>query len=115
MPKVVDAARVTTRDGAVWRECAGCGLLAPLAPDVQHCKDCTAAPIRDGAVDALLGMAALHAGGAEGAAADFDRMAQFYRRLASGPAYTTDQAADLFAFAADLTEAANRLREGRSS
>jgi hypothetical protein len=25
MPKVVDAARITTRAGLVWRACVGCG------------------------------------------------------------------------------------------
>lgn len=115
MPKVVDAARVTTKDDAVWRECVGCGRLAPLAPDVHHCEDCNAAPVRRGAVDVLVSMATLHVRGAAGAAADFERMAGFYRRLACGPSCTTDQAAELFAFAADLHEAAVRLREGRSS
>jgi hypothetical protein len=32
--------RVTSRHGAVWRECAGCGLLAPLAPEVDRCDGC---------------------------------------------------------------------------
>src|SRR5260221_544290 len=32
MPKVVDAVRITTRPGAVWRACAGCGSPAPLPP-----------------------------------------------------------------------------------
>ena len=115
MPKVVHAARVTTRGGAVWRECASCGALAPLAPDVNHCKECNADPARESAVDVLVGMASLHARGRDAAAADFDHMATFYRRLACGPAYTTEQAADLFALAADLAEAARRLREGRPS
>ena len=115
MPTVSSAARVTARDGAVWRECVGCGLIAPLAPDVDHCKYCTAAQVRDGAVDALLGMATLHARGAEGAAADFDRMARFYRRLASGPGFTADRAAEQYAFAADMAEAARRLRTEHST
>jgi hypothetical protein len=44
MPKVVDAARITTRTGSVWRSCAGCGTLAPLAPSEQHCRDCSVNP-----------------------------------------------------------------------
>jgi hypothetical protein len=113
MPKVVDAARVTSKDGAVWRECAGCGQLAALAPDVHHCEACNTEPVRNSAVDALLGMATLHARGPEAAAADFDRLARAYTRLACGPSYSTQQAAELFALAADLREAALRLREGR--
>jgi hypothetical protein len=45
MPTVNDAARITTRDGSVWRTCAGCGLLAPLPPDVDTCPGCRR-PIR---------------------------------------------------------------------
>jgi len=40
MPTVNDAARITTRDGAVWRTCVGCGLPAPLAPEVDSCPAC---------------------------------------------------------------------------
>jgi hypothetical protein len=32
--------RVTTRRSAVWRECAACAVLAPLAPDETHCPQC---------------------------------------------------------------------------
>jgi hypothetical protein len=32
--------RVTSRHGAVWRACAGCGVLAPLAPEVDRCDGC---------------------------------------------------------------------------
>jgi hypothetical protein len=38
--------RVTTRRSAVWRECAGCTALAPLAPDETHCCECRTAPAR---------------------------------------------------------------------
>lgn len=44
MPKVVDAARITTRHGIVWRSCADCGSLAPLAPAEQHCRECSVNP-----------------------------------------------------------------------
>ena len=40
MPKVVDAARVTVKHNAVWRTCTGCGQLAPLPPQVDHCAAC---------------------------------------------------------------------------
>src|SRR5262249_55606469 len=35
---VVGLARVTTSDGAIWRECAGCGVLTALAPEVDRCE-----------------------------------------------------------------------------
>ncbi len=44
MPKVIDAARVTTPDTAVWRECPCCGQLAALAPDALFCDACAARP-----------------------------------------------------------------------
>jgi hypothetical protein len=44
MPKVVDAARITTRAGCVWRSCAVCGSLAPLGPAEHHCRDCSVNP-----------------------------------------------------------------------
>lgn len=40
MPTVNDAARITTRDGAVWRTCGGCGLLAALLPNTDKCPGC---------------------------------------------------------------------------
>lgn len=40
MPTVNDAARITTRDGAVWRTCGGCGLLAALVPNADKCPSC---------------------------------------------------------------------------
>lgn len=42
MPKLVDAARVTTRCGAVWRTCPACETLAALTPDATVCDTCTA-------------------------------------------------------------------------
>ena len=45
MPKVSELARVTTPDGAVWRACTGCGLLAALAPELTRCDWC-AVPLR---------------------------------------------------------------------
>jgi hypothetical protein len=110
MPTVVNAARVTTKDGAVWRECAGCGVLAPLAPDVNHCTACHAEPVRENAVAALLDLAAMHAAGPAGAADAFDQMADAYLGLAQGQRGA--QAVELAGLAADLREAARRLREG---
>jgi hypothetical protein len=40
MPTVVNAARVTTKDDAVWRTCAGCGLLVALPPEIWRCQAC---------------------------------------------------------------------------
>ncbi|GAA3335458.1 hypothetical protein GCM10020358_03860 [Amorphoplanes nipponensis] len=40
MPTVNDAARITTRDGAGWRTCGGCGLLAALPPAADQCPGC---------------------------------------------------------------------------
>ncbi len=40
MPKLVDAARVTTRDGAVWRTCGSCGVLAAMPPEITICDLC---------------------------------------------------------------------------
>jgi hypothetical protein len=40
MPKVVDAARVSVSNDAVWRSCAGCGALVALPPDVTRCPTC---------------------------------------------------------------------------
>ena len=41
MPKVVDAARVTTPTNTVWRTCTGCDRLRPLPDGVDRCDDCT--------------------------------------------------------------------------
>ncbi|MBB2945338.1 hypothetical protein FB565_005071 [Actinoplanes lutulentus] len=40
MPKVVDAARVTTRDNTVWRTCTECGQLRPIPDGVERCDAC---------------------------------------------------------------------------
>ena len=42
MPKVAELARVTSRDGAVWRTCAGCGWLVAIAPELDRCDICRA-------------------------------------------------------------------------
>jgi hypothetical protein len=51
MPTVSKAARVTARAGAVWRTCGGCGILAPLSPDVDRCGDCVQADQLRGLAD----------------------------------------------------------------
>jgi hypothetical protein len=40
MPTVSNAARITSKDGAVWRTCTGCGALAALPPDIDLCAGC---------------------------------------------------------------------------
>lgn len=40
MPRLRDTVRVTSPESAVWRVCAGCGLLAPLPPELDRCDDC---------------------------------------------------------------------------
>jgi len=112
-PTVVNSARIATKDGAEWRECAGCGALGAFALDVHHCKACRAEPVREHAVAALLDLAATHAAGPVGAAAAFDRLADAYLGLAGQQCCA--QAAELGALAADLRTAARRLREGRRS
>ncbi|MFG1844082.1 hypothetical protein [Micromonospora carbonacea] len=37
---IAAAVRITTKSSAVWRDCNGCGSLAPLAPAEQHCRPC---------------------------------------------------------------------------
>lgn len=37
---IAASVRVTTRSSAVWRDCAGCGALAPLPPDEDRCRPC---------------------------------------------------------------------------
>lgn len=45
MASIASCVRITARQSAVWRPCAACDVLTPLAPDATHCKDCrTAAP-----------------------------------------------------------------------
>jgi len=41
MPRLVNAARVTSNDGSVWRRCAGCDVLAALPAEVERCRACT--------------------------------------------------------------------------
>ena len=41
MPKVVDAARVTSPSNTVWRTCDRCSRLTPLPDGVNRCDDCT--------------------------------------------------------------------------
>ena len=40
MATLSDLARATTRNGAVWRTCTGCGTLAALSPDIDRCSSC---------------------------------------------------------------------------
>jgi hypothetical protein len=40
MPTLSEAARVTVKNGAVWRNCGGCGTLAALPPDIDQCTGC---------------------------------------------------------------------------
>lgn len=42
MASLASVVRISARQSAVWRECRGCTVLAPLAPDATHCKACTA-------------------------------------------------------------------------
>jgi hypothetical protein len=49
MPKVVDAARVTTPANTVWRTCTGCTQLKPLATGVDRCDACRTATPRTAA------------------------------------------------------------------
>jgi hypothetical protein len=41
MPTVSEAARITCRDGAIWRFCVSCGQLAAMAPEHTRCDPCT--------------------------------------------------------------------------
>ncbi|WP_430791716.1 hypothetical protein [Actinoplanes sp. G11-F43] len=43
MPKVVDAARVTTPSNTVWRTCTGCDQTKPLSASVDLCQVCVQA------------------------------------------------------------------------
>jgi hypothetical protein len=45
MASLASFVRVSARQSAVWRECAGCTGLAPLAPDETHCPACKAHPV----------------------------------------------------------------------
>lgn len=37
---IATAVRITTKSNAIWRDCTGCGFLAPLAPDETRCRTC---------------------------------------------------------------------------
>lgn len=37
MPDLAALVRVTSRSGAVWRQCPSCAGWAPLAADETHC------------------------------------------------------------------------------
>ena len=37
---VASLVRLSIGHDAVWRECARCGVAAPMAPDEQHCPNC---------------------------------------------------------------------------
>jgi hypothetical protein len=113
MPKVSDTPCATAPDDVEWRECAGCGRLAALAPEVFHCDACQAQPVREHAVTVLLTLATRHIHGPGGPAASFARMAYAYHLLARRRPGA--QGAELNALAADLREAAHRLRDGGPS
>jgi hypothetical protein len=53
MPTVSETARATTRRGAVWRACRGCGTLAALPPDIDRCGECVKADELTGLADFL--------------------------------------------------------------
>ncbi len=40
MPRLSETARLTTRDGAVWRPCAICDTFSPLPPGHEVCPAC---------------------------------------------------------------------------
>lgn len=46
MPKVVDAARVTTPRNTTWRACTGCEQVQPLRTGVDRCPICTESDAR---------------------------------------------------------------------
>lgn len=48
MTSLLARVRITTKHRAVWRTCAGCTALAPLAPDQTRCPECQppAQPVR---------------------------------------------------------------------
>ena len=45
MASLASCVRITARQSALWRECAGCTALAPLAPTQTHCPSCKARPV----------------------------------------------------------------------
>jgi len=40
MPRLANAARVTTRDSAVWVTCSCCETLSSVPPGETDCDDC---------------------------------------------------------------------------
>ena len=44
MASLSSCMRITARQSALWRECAGCTDLAPLTPNQTHCPACRAKP-----------------------------------------------------------------------
>lgn len=44
MPKLVELARASIAESAVWRDCAGCGALAAMAPEANRCDRCQSPP-----------------------------------------------------------------------
>ena len=42
MASLASLVRVTARQSAYWRECAGCTAPAPLAPNQTYCQSCRA-------------------------------------------------------------------------
>ena len=44
MPKIIDFAGTTIRDGVLWRTCPACDRLAAMAPDALFCDTCVTEP-----------------------------------------------------------------------
>ncbi|GIH12474.1 hypothetical protein [Rugosimonospora africana] len=115
MPTVSELARVTTRDGAVWRACVCCGLLAPLAPDVDRCDGCatpTGQASRGGMATVRLITSLLRDIPPAGAtvlerAEWFDRKADVFDRITSEDVALSEEAARL---AEGARAEADRLR-----
>ena len=105
MPKVSEVARVTTRDGSVWRPCVGCGVLAAMAPEANRCDTCTTTPAASAgeAVDmstvrritALLRELPPFTASAEVRAAWFERKADLFDEIATKDPALAEEAARL--------------------
>jgi hypothetical protein len=114
VPTVANGARVTCKDGAVWRVCASCGRLAAYAPEVYHCDDCRAEPVPEGVATAPPAPGARHTGGGQVCPARaVDRLAA---PDDSQAARSSDAPAREFAApGADLREPVRQMRDrGRS-
>lgn len=48
MTSLAEVAYVSVQKSTVWRDCAVCGVSAPLAPDEDRCDKCVAAPASPG-------------------------------------------------------------------